>query len=211
MIRTTCAAVMTCALLLSTSSLLAHQKYPDKPVRILTPFAPGGGSDSLARLISPRLTEALGQPIVVDNRSGGGGSIGATIAARAEPDGYTMIIVSASYGANGALHDLPFDAVNGIQPIILIGVTGQLVSMHPSTPIKSIPELITHMKANPGKLNFGSAGTGGLGHLAGELFKMHTKVEFAHVPYKGSGPVMTALLAGEVHSSFSSLVPSIPM
>ena len=208
--RSICVSVIACALLFPTTALLAQQKYPDKPVRILTPFAPGGGSDSLARLISPRLTEALGQPIVVDNRSGGGGSIGATIAARAEPDGYTVIIVSASYGANGALHDLPFDAVNGIQPIILIGVTGQLVSMHPSTPIKSIPELITHMKANPGKLNFGSAGTGGLGHLAGELFKMHTKVEFAHVPYKGSGPVMTALLAGEVHSSFSSLVPSIP-
>lgn len=186
------------------------QKYPTRPIRMLTPFAPGGGSDTLARLIGPQVSEAIGQTIVVDNRPGGGGTLGAGIAVRADPDGYTLILVSGSYGANGALHKLPYDTVTDIQPIILIGTTGLVVTLHPSVPIKSIKELIASMKANPGKYNFGSAGMGGLGHLAGELFKLQTNVQFTHVPYKGSGPVMTALLSGEVHSSFSSIVPSIP-
>jgi tripartite-type tricarboxylate transporter receptor subunit TctC len=186
------------------------QGYPSKPIRLLSPFAPGGGTDILARLIGPQVSESLGQPVVVENRPGGGGTVGAGITVRSEPDGYTLIVVSGSYGANAALHNLPYDSVTDIQPIILIGTTGLLVSMHPSVPIKTIKELIAYARANPGKLNFGSAGTGGLGHLAGELFKLHTKVQFTHVPYKGSGPVMTALVSGEVDSSFSSLVPSIP-
>jgi tripartite-type tricarboxylate transporter receptor subunit TctC len=204
------AAALVCLPAITLLDAAAQQKYPEKPIRILTPFAPGGGSDTLARLIGPQITEAFGQSIIVDNRPGGGGSLGATMAAKADPDGYTLIVVSASYGANAVLHDLPFDSVTGIDPIILFGETGLLVAMHPSSPINSIPELIAHLKSNPGKLNFGSAGTGGLGHLAGELFKLKTKVSFTHVPYKGSGPVMNALLAAEVHSSFSSLVPSIP-
>jgi tripartite-type tricarboxylate transporter receptor subunit TctC len=190
--------------------VLAQQRYPTKPIRVLTPFAPGGGTDILARLMSPPLMEAFGQPIVVDNRPGGGGSVGATIAARSEPDGYTFIIVSGSYGANAALHDLPFDPVDGIQPVILIGTTCLLVTMYPAIPIKTIPELISAARASPGKYNFGSAGTGGLGHLAQELFRLETNVNITHVPYKGTGPVMNALLAGEIQSSFSSLVPSIP-
>jgi tripartite-type tricarboxylate transporter receptor subunit TctC len=204
------AAALVCLPVLTLLDAAAQQKYPEKPIRILTPFAPGGGSDTLARLIGPHITEVFGQSIIVDNRPGGGGSLGATIAAKADPDGYTLIVVSASYGANAVLHELPFDSVTGIDPIILFGETGLLVAMHPSSSIYSIPELIAHLKSNPGKLNFGSAGTGGLGHLAGELFKLKTKVSFTHVPYKGSGPVMNALLAAEVHSSFSSLVPSIP-
>lgn len=204
------AAALVCLPALTLLDAAAQQKYPEKPIRILTPFAPGGGTDTLARLIGPHITEAFGQSIIVDNRPGGGGSLGATIAAQADPDGYTLIVVSASYGANAVLHELPFDSVTGIDPIILFGETGLLVAMHPSSSIYSIPELIAHLKSNPGKLNFGSAGTGGLGHLAGELFKLKTKTRFTHVPYKGSGPVMNALLAAEVHSSFSSLVPSIP-
>jgi len=186
------------------------QGYPSKPIRLLSPFAPGGGTDILARIIGPQVSESLGQPIVVENRPGGGGTVGAAITVRSDPDGYTLIVVSGSYGANAALYSLQYDSVTDIQPIILIGTTGLLVSMHPSVPIKSIKELIAYAKANPGKLNFGSAGSGGLGHLAGELFKLHTKVQFTHIPYKGTGPVMTALLSGEVDSSFSSLVPSIP-
>jgi len=192
------------------SGVLAQQRYPTKPIRVLTPFAPGGGTDILARLMGPPLMEAFGQPIVVDNRPGGGGSVGATIAARSEPDGYTFIIVSGSYGANAALHDLPFDPVDGIQPVILIGTTCLLVTMYPAIPIKTIPELISAARASPGKYNFGSAGTGGLGHLAQELFRLETNVNITHVPYKGTGPVMNALLAGEIQSSFSSLVASIP-
>ncbi|OGA51137.1 MAG: hypothetical protein A3F74_00230 [Betaproteobacteria bacterium RIFCSPLOWO2_12_FULL_62_58] len=200
------------ALALSFTAAGAHaqQKYPTKPIRLLTPFAPGGGSDILARLIGPQVSEALGQQVIVENRPGGGGTLGAGIAVRSDPDGYTLILVSGSYGANGALHDLPYDSVTGITPIILIGTTPLLVSMHPSVPIKTIKELIALARANPNKLNFGSAGVGGLGHLAQELFGLYTKVKIIHVPYKGSGPVMTALLSGEVDSSFSSLVPSMP-
>jgi tripartite-type tricarboxylate transporter receptor subunit TctC len=156
------------------------------------------------------VSESLGQQIVVDNRPGGGGTLGAGLAVRAEPDGYTFIIVSGSYGANPVLHDLPYDSVTDITPIILVGETGLIVTMNPKSPIKSIKDLIAYAKANPGKLHFGSAGVGGQGHLAQELFQHMTKVQITHVPYKGSGPVMTALLTGEVQSSFSSLVAAIP-
>ena len=203
-------AALAVALSFTAADVLAQQKYPTKPIRLITPFAPGGGTDILGRLIGPQVSEALGQPVIVDNRPGGGGTLGAGITVRADPDGYTLILVSGSYGANAALHDLPYDSVTDITPIILIGTTGLLVSMHPSVPIKTIKEIIAYARANPGKLNFGSAGVGGLGHLAQELFRLQTKVDITHVPYKGSGPVMTALLSGEVNSSFSSLVPSIP-
>jgi tripartite-type tricarboxylate transporter receptor subunit TctC len=188
----------------------SESNYPVKPIRLMTAFAPGGGSDILARLLSPPVSAALGQTIVVDNRPGGGGTLGAGLAVRAQPDGYTLIIVSGSYGANAALHSLPYDSVEDITPIMLIGETGLVATMFPKSPIRSVSDLIAYAKNNPGKLLFGSAGTGGLGHLALELFKLYTKVDITHVPYKGSGPVMTALLAGEVHSSFSSIVPSMP-
>jgi tripartite-type tricarboxylate transporter receptor subunit TctC len=208
---------MKTALLLITAALVSAafpgawaQGYPSRPIRVITPFAPGGGTDILARLIGPQVSESFGQSIVVDNRPGGGGTIGAAMVVNAAPDGYTLILVSGSYGANAALHKLPYDSVTDIAPIILIGTTGLVVTLHPSLPIKTMKELIASIRANPAKYNFGSAGTGGLGHLAGELFKLDAKVDFTHVPYKGSGPVMTALLSGEVQSSFSSLVPSIP-
>ena len=204
-----CAAIAF-ALLFTAAGVHAQEKYPTKPIRLLTPFAPGGGSDILARIIGPQVSEAFGQSIIVDNRPGGGGTLGAGITVRSDPDGYTLILVSGSYGANAALHDLPYDSVTGISPIILIGTTCLVVTTHPSVPIKSIKELITFAKANPGKLNFGSSGTGSLDNLASELFKLQTGVVFTLVPYKGSAPVMTALLSGEVDSSFSSLVPSIP-
>jgi tripartite-type tricarboxylate transporter receptor subunit TctC len=200
-----CAAL---AIALFAAAAQAQDKYPVKPIRLLTPFAPGGGSDILARLIAPQLP--FGNQVIVENRPGGGGTIGAGIAVNAAPDGYTLILVSGSYGANAALHKLPYDSVTDISPIVLIGTTGLLMSMHPTVPMKTVKDVIAYARANPNKLNFGSAGTGGLGHLAGELFKLETKVQFTHVPYKGSGPVMNALLSGEVDSSFSSLVPSIP-
>jgi tripartite-type tricarboxylate transporter receptor subunit TctC len=203
-------AVAAMALSLAAGSAAAQQKYPIKPIRMITPFAPGGGTDMLARLLGPQVSESLGQTIVVDNRPGGGGTLGAAAVVRAEPDGYTLILVSGSYGANAALHELPYDSVKDITPIILIGETGLVVSMFPKSPILSIKDLIANARANPGKLLFGSAGVGGLGHLAQELFRLQTKVDITHVPYKGTGPVMTALLSGEVHSSFSSLVPSMP-
>jgi tripartite-type tricarboxylate transporter receptor subunit TctC len=205
--RTFHCAALALALLLAPGAH-AQDKYPSKTIRLVTPFAPGGGSDILARLIQPQLP--FGSSVVVENRPGGGGTLGAGIVVNAPPDGYTLILVSGSYGANAALHKLPYDTVTDITPIVLIGTTGLLMSMHPTVPMRTVKDVIAYARANPNKLNFGSAGTGGLGHLAGELFKLETKVQFTHVPYKGSGPVMNALLSGEVDSSFSSLVPSIP-
>ncbi|MCC7486517.1 MAG: tripartite tricarboxylate transporter substrate binding protein [Burkholderiales bacterium] len=212
--RTGATAIAACLLAGATSLLpavaTAAAAYPNRPIRLLTPFAPGGGSDILSRLLGPQVSEALGQQIVVDNRPGGGGTLGAGIAVRAVPDGYTLITVSGSYGANPVMHKLPYDSVEDITPIILIGETGLVITMNPKSPIKSVKEAIEFARANPGKLRFGSAGVGGLGHLSQELFQQATGIEITHVPYKGSGPVMNALLSGEIHSSFSSLVPSIP-
>jgi tripartite-type tricarboxylate transporter receptor subunit TctC len=203
-------ALAMVALSVGAGTVAAQGKWPERPIRMVTPFAPGGGSDILARALGPPVSEAIGQPIVVDNRPGGGGTLGAGIVVNAAPDGYTFILVSGSYGANAALHDLPYDSVTGITPIVLVGETGLIVTMNPKSPIKSVKDLIAHARANPNKLNFGSAGVGGLGHLSQELFQLMTGAKIVHVPYKGSGPVMNALLAGEVQSSFSSLVPSIP-
>jgi tripartite-type tricarboxylate transporter receptor subunit TctC len=207
LVRCAAAAIL---LALLAGGVQAQSKYPTKPVRLIVPFAAGGGTDILARLIAPPVTEALGQPIVVDNRPGAGGSLGATIAARAEPNGYTLIAVSGSFGANAALHDLPYDSVTGITPIILMGTTPLVLTVHPSVPVKSVRELIDYAKGNPGKLNIASAGVGGLDHLAGELFKLQTGATYTVVPYKGSGPAMTALLSGEVSGSLTTLVTSIP-
>ena len=198
------------ALGFAAGTAAAAQSYPIRPIRLIVPFAPGGGTDTNARAIADRVSQSFGQTVVVDNRPGGGGSVGAALTVKADPDGYTLIIVSGSYGANAALHHLPYDPVRDIQPIVLVGETCLVVTMHPNVAIRSIKDLVAHAKANPNKLNFGSAGVGGLGHMAGEYFKLETGVQFIHVPYKGSGPVMTALLSGEVNSSFSSLVPSIP-
>lgn len=196
--------------LAAAPALSAEQRYPTKPIRLVVPFAPGGGTDTQARAIAQRLSQSLGQTVVVDNRPGAGGSIGAEIVVRAEPDGYTLIMVSGSYGANAALYKLRYDPIADIQPVALIGTTGLLLSVHPSVPARSVKEFIAYAKANPGKLNFGSAGTGGLGHLAGEVFQIEADVRCVHVPYKGSAPTMTALLSGEIQFSFSSMVPSIP-
>ena len=204
-----CAAVAI-ALSLLAAGAQAQSKYPSKPIRLLTPFAAGGGSDILARLIGPHITEAFGQPVVVDNRPGGGGVLGADIAAHAVPDGYTLIVVSGSYGANAALHNLTYDTVTGITPIILIGTTPLVLTVHPTVPVKTVKEFIAYGKANPKKLNIASAGIGGLDHLAGELFKQQSGVIYTIVPYKGSGPAMTALLSAEVSGSMTTLVTSIP-
>jgi tripartite-type tricarboxylate transporter receptor subunit TctC len=199
-------AALVCAVMPAT----AAETYPSKPIRLLTPFAAGGGSDILARLLSPQLHKAWGQPVVVDNRPGAGGKLGAGIAVNSEPDGYTLILVSGSYGANAALYKLPYDSITDITPVILVGTTCLIMSVHPSVPLKSVKEMIAYAKKHPGKLNFGSAGLGGVDNFASELFKLDAGVKYTLVPYKGSGPVMTALLTGEIDSSFSSLVPSMP-
>jgi tripartite-type tricarboxylate transporter receptor subunit TctC len=186
------------------------QSYPTKPIRMITPFAPGGGTDVLARFIGTRLTESFGQPIVVDNRPGAGGNIGAEMTVRAEPDGYTLIIVSATYAATSAYRPPAFDPINDITPIILLGTTGLLFTAHPSIGVTNIQGLIDYARANPGKLNFATVGAGSNVHLALELFKLMTKTDMVAVPYKGGGPAMTAIVGGEIQATAMSMVPSMP-
>ena len=197
-------------LLLAAGAVHAQQGYPARPVRLIVPFPPGGPSDVVARMLAQKLAESFRQPVVVDNRPGGGGTIGTEIAVRAEPDGYTLIIVSAAYAANAALYRLPYDAVSDVTPIALIGEAGNLVVLHPSVPVKSIEELIAYDKANPGKLNYGSGGTGGDTHLAAELFNQMAGTRLTHVPYKGTGPALNELLGGQIQLIFGNQAVMIP-
>lgn len=186
------------------------QQYPTKPIRLIAPFPPGGGTDILSRVLAVPLAQTFGQPIVVDNRPGAGGAVGAELTARAEPDGHTLTLVSSSYCATAAYRTPPYDPVNGIQPIILLGTTGLLMSAHPSVPATSVKELIAHARANAGKLNYASVGIGAVNHLSQELFKQMAKVNIVHVPYKGGGPALTAVIAGEAQLTSVSAVPTLP-
>jgi len=188
----------------------AAETYPTKPVRMVAPFPPGGGTDILSRVIAVPVAETLGQPVIVDNRPGAGGATGAETVAHSAPDGYTLIIVSSSYAATAAYGNPTYDPIDGIQPIILLGTTGLVMSVHPSVPVKSVKEFVAHAKANPGKLNYSSVGPGSVVHLMLELLKLETGTNIVHVPYKGGGPALTAVVSGEVQMTAISLVPSMP-
>jgi tripartite-type tricarboxylate transporter receptor subunit TctC len=205
------ALTLALAAVLAAAALPAPaQQYPSRPIRLIVPFPPGGGTDIYSRALSGPLTQALGQTVVIDNRPGAGGNIGAEMGARAEPDGHTVVIVSSSYAANAAYRKQPYDPVDGIQPIILLGTTGLVMTVHPSVPAKSVRELIDLAKASPGKLNYASVGAGSITQLTHELFKIQTGTNIVHVPYKGGGPALTALVAGQVQMSAISLVPTLP-
>ncbi len=185
-------------------------KYPTKPIRLIVPFAPGGGTDIVARSLAQKLTEAFGQSVVVDNRAGAAGTIGTETTVRATPDGYTMIMVSASYSTNAALFKLPYDPINDISPIALIGESGFMVALHPSVQAKTIKELIALAKASPNSLNYASTGTGGITHLATELFNLMADTKMTHVPYKGTGAALSDLLGGQVQLIFGSMPTMVP-
>lgn len=202
-----------CATALATACFSGNalaQKYPNKPVRMIVPFAAGGGTDIMARIIAQKMSEVLGQSVIVDNRGGGGGTIGTETAVRAAPDGYTLIMVSGSYGTNAALYKQSYDPVKDIQPLVLLGETGFVVALHPTVPIKNIKEMIAYAKANPGKLNYASTGTGGITHLASELFDLMAGTRMTHIPYKGTGPALTDLLGGQVQLIFGSTPATLP-
>jgi tripartite-type tricarboxylate transporter receptor subunit TctC len=199
------------ALLVAAGTVEAQQKYPVRPIRLVVPFAPGGGTDIMARSIAQKLSQAFGQSVVVDNRAGGGGTIGVETVIRANPDGYTMIIVSGSYAANAAVYRLPYDSVNDIAAIALVGETGNVIALPLSVPIRSIKELIAYDKASPGKLNYASTGTGGFTHLITELFNQMAGTQLMHIPYKGTGPALNDLLGGQIQVLFGSLPSTIPL
>lgn len=178
--------------------------YPTKPVRIVDAFPPGGGSDVVARLIAPKLTEAWGQQVLVENRGGAGGTIGAEYALRGAPDGYTVLIATASYAVNPSVYKQPYHPVNDIT---VIGQTASgpfVVVVHPSVPVKSVKDLLALAKAKPGAINFASTGTGGITHLVSEFFKLTAGVDLMHIPYKGTGPALTDLLGGQVQVMFAA-------
>jgi tripartite-type tricarboxylate transporter receptor subunit TctC len=185
-------------------------KYPVKPIRMIVPFAPGGGTDIIARVIAQKMSESLGQSVIVDNRPGAGGTVGAEMAVRASPDGYTLAMVSGSYATNAAVYKLPYDPINDMQPISVIGESAFVVVLHPSVAAKSVPDLIALAKAKPGALNYGSTGTGGITHLGTEYFQMLAGTKITHVPYKGTGPSLAALLGNQIQLMFGAMPAAMP-
>ena len=187
------------------------QSYPAKPIRMIVGYAPGGGVDIMARLIAPRLTEALGQQVVVENRPGAGQNIGSEIVARAAPDGYTLFLASSALGINISLYPkLGYHPVKSFTPIALVSQSPNLLLVHPSMPVNTAREFIAFAKKNPGKLNFSSSGSGSTQHLSGELLKLMTGVRMVHIPYKGSAPSLTALVSGEVDFAFNNIPSAQP-
>ena len=187
----------------------AEATYPTKPIRVIVGFPPAGAADIFARLIGQRLTQTWGQPVVVDNRPGAGSTIGSEIVAGSAPDGYTLMVVSASYATSSGLYqNLKYDPVKSFAPVILFTSAPNVAMVHPSVSAKSVRDLIALAKASPGKLNIGSAGTGSITHLAGELFQDMAKIDMTHVPYKGGGPALTALMANQIHIAIQSITAS---
>jgi tripartite-type tricarboxylate transporter receptor subunit TctC len=192
---------------------LAHaQNYPVKPVRFIVPFPPGGGNDTIARLVAQKLSAALGQQVIVDNRPGAGGTIGAEAAARSPGDGYTMFLAGvATHGINPNMRKkMPYDALKDFEAVSLIASAPLLVVVHPSLPVKNVKDLIAVAKAKPGQINYASNGPGSSSHLAVELFDMMAGVKLTHIPYKGLAPALTDLLSGEISVMFSSAVAALP-
>jgi tripartite-type tricarboxylate transporter receptor subunit TctC len=182
------------------------KNYPSKPIRFIVPYPPGGGTDVVARVLSEPLAAALGQPIIIDNRGGAGGSLGTEIAAKAAPDGYTILFTLSSHTINPKLYpNLPFDTERDFTPVSLAALSPQILVANPSLPVNNMRELIALAKAQPGKLNFASVGTGSPAHIAGELLKLKAGIDIVHVPYKGGGPAVADTLGGQVQLAFVTL------
>jgi tripartite-type tricarboxylate transporter receptor subunit TctC len=189
----------------------AAQDYPSRPVRIVVPFAPGGAVDLVARTIAPRLNEAAGQPVIVDNRSGAGGTIGTDIVAKARPDGHTLLVASMGVAVNAVLYaKLPYDTLKDLAPVTTLGEQPNIVVVHPSVPAKSIGELLALARAKPGQVTYGSGGVGSNSHLATVLFVQAAKMELLHVPYKGLGPAVAELVGGQVNLVVSNVSTALP-
>lgn len=176
--------------------------WPDKPIRTIVPFAPGGGTDVVARIVAPKLSEEFGQQFVIDNRAGAGGAIGTDIAVRANPDGYTILIGASSYASNAALYKLPYDPIKGFSPVTLITRGPFVFAVHPSVKAANLKEFIELVRAKPNSLTFGSSGTGSVPHLATELFRQMAKLDMIHAPYKGDAPAIIDLLGGHIQIYF---------
>lgn len=198
-------AMMLVAAVCLCCDMAAAQTYPARPVRLIVAFAPGGAADIIGRIIAAQLSEQWGEQIVVDNRGGAGGVIGTEIAARAKPDGYTLLLFSSAHTVNPSLYKLPYDPVKDIMPIGRVAVAASALVAHPSVPVRSVKDLVALARKNPGRLDFASGGIGSFTHLATELFRMLTGIDFLIVQYKGVGPSVTDLLGGHTQASLSTL------
>jgi tripartite-type tricarboxylate transporter receptor subunit TctC len=203
--------LMSCVILLSGAGPAVAQTYPVKPVRMVVPYAPGGGVDIMARILAPKLSATLGQQFVIDNRGGAGAVIGTDLVGKAAPDGYTLLFTNPAHVSNPALNaKLPFDAVRDFTAVGLAGLSSSVLVVHPQTPAKTVKELVALALAKPGQLNYASAGVGSAIFLAMELFKSTAKIEVVHIPYKGAGPAMTDVIGGQVPLMFIAISPSLP-
>ena len=208
--RATGLGILLLALAGTVPAQAQTEKWPEKPVRVIVAYAPGGATDIVARIVAARLTKDLNQQFIVDNRGGGGGTIGTALAANASPDGYTALVMGTGYAANVALYKLSFDPIKGFSPVGIIATAPLILAMNPSVKAANLREFIDLARAKPGSLNYGSAGTGSFGHLCAELFRQLTKTEMVHVPYKGDGPAIVDLIAGQVQFLFASGPALIP-
>jgi tripartite-type tricarboxylate transporter receptor subunit TctC len=189
----------------------AQSQYPVRSIRLIVPFAPGGATDILARMVSQKLNEAWGQQVIVDNRAGGNTVIGTDVAAKAAPDGYTLVMVSTSTTTTPSLmRKLPYDPLRDLAPVIMLVSTPNVLATHPSVPARSVGELIAIARARPGQVAYGSGGSGASTHLGGEILRLMGGVDMVHVPYKGTGPATIALLSGEVSWMFGAILPTLP-
>jgi len=199
------------ALLLSLCLLPAQaQQYPTKPVRIIVPFAPGGGSDFIGRFIAQKLTATLGSQVIVENKPGAGGVIGIEQGVKSAPDGYSLVLIASSYTVNPSVYKLSFDPIGDITPIVQISQGPLLVVVNPSVPVKTAKDLIALAKAKPGEINFASPGQGSVIHMATEYFDHMAGIKMSHVPYKGTGPALTDTISGQTQVLFSSTATALP-
>lgn len=208
--HSSCARIFVLWLIAVTS--LAHgQAFPSKPLRLISPYPPGGGNDTLLRTLAPKLAENLGQPAIVENRPGANTIIGSELVARAAPDGYTMILVPNSHAINSSLYPkLPYDPVKDFAPVSLVGTSPLVLCVHPSVPANNVSSLIELARARPGLLTYGSSGNGSVGHIAGSMFDLMAKVRLLHIPYKGTAPMVTDLVGGQISLAFGSALGILP-
>ncbi len=211
-LRLLAASFIVACTAVAAPAVYAQAAYPTKPIRIVVPFPAGGTTDILARAVAQKLTETNGQPVVVDNRPGAGGNIGAELVAKSPPDGYTLLMGTVgTHAINPSLYaKMPYDHQKDFAPVILVAGVPNVLVINPAVPANSVQDLIAYGKANPGKLNFASSGSGTSIHLAGELFKTMSGVQMTHVPYKGSAPALTDLMGGQVQIMFDNLPSALP-
>lgn len=207
-----CAPLLAVGLWAATVLPAQAQGYPTKPITLVVPFTPGGTTDIIGRIVADGLGKRLGQPLVVDNRGGAGGNIGAAAVAQAKPDGYTLLLgYNGTNAINPSLYKkLSWDPLKSFDPISMVARVNNVVIVHPSLPIQTLPDLVAYAKAHPGELNYGSAGAGSIFHLAGEMFQQLTGVRMAHVPYKGAAPALTDLMGGQVQVMFATIPAALP-